>query len=69
MFSQDDPCAPCKIAGVAMPDLFAGRTPMLMAPPITLILHVRGGRLRRASVSKPIRACIRRIRIWAAMEA
>ena len=42
---------PYKGAGVAMPDLLAGRTPILITPPIALIPHFRAGRLRALAVT------------------
>lgn len=42
---------PYKGAGAAMPDLLAGRTPVLMTPPIALIPHFRAGRLRALAVT------------------
>jgi tripartite-type tricarboxylate transporter receptor subunit TctC len=42
---------PYKGAGVAMPDLLAGRTPILITPPIALIPHFRSGRLRALAVT------------------
>ncbi len=42
---------PYKGAGVAMPDLLAGRTPILITPPIALIPYFRAGRLRALAVT------------------
>jgi tripartite-type tricarboxylate transporter receptor subunit TctC len=42
---------PYKGAGVAMPDLLAGRTPILITPPIALIPHFRSQRLRALAVT------------------
>lgn len=42
---------PYKGAGAAMPDLLAGRTPLLMTPPIALMTHFRAGRLRALAVT------------------
>jgi tripartite-type tricarboxylate transporter receptor subunit TctC len=42
---------PYKGAGVAMPDLLSGRTPMLMTPPIGLMPYFRNGRLRALAVT------------------
>lgn len=42
---------PYKGAGAAMPDLLAGRTPVLMTPPIALMAHFRASRLRALAVT------------------
>jgi tripartite-type tricarboxylate transporter receptor subunit TctC len=42
---------PYKGAGVAMPDLLSGRTPILITPPIALIPHFRAGRLRALAIT------------------
>jgi tripartite-type tricarboxylate transporter receptor subunit TctC len=42
---------PYKGAGVAMPDLLSGRTPILMTPPIGLMPYFRNGRLRALAVT------------------
>jgi tripartite-type tricarboxylate transporter receptor subunit TctC len=46
---------PYKGAGVAMPDLLSGRTPMLMTPPIGLMPYFRNGRLRALAVTSATR--------------
>jgi tripartite-type tricarboxylate transporter receptor subunit TctC len=44
-----------KGAGVAMPDLLAGRTPILMTPPIGLMPYFRSNRLRALAVTSAAR--------------
>lgn len=46
---------PYKGAGLAMPDLLSGRTPMLMTPPIGLMPYFRNGRLRALAVTSSAR--------------
>lgn len=47
---------PYKGAGPAMPDLLAGRSPILITPPVVLMPHFRSGRLRALAVTGSARS-------------
>ncbi len=49
---------PYKGAGAALPDLLAGRSPILITPPVALIQHIQSGRLRALAVTSAARAAI-----------
>jgi len=47
---------PYKAVGVALPDLIAGRVPMMINPMLAVIGHAQAGRLRMLAVTTPKRA-------------